>query len=361
MLKSKRRPERRLVARGLALLIGLIGCSKHLPLARPAAPLTLPTRLCMEGESPPSCRAPRQIESLLSATPILLGMADAPGGSQGAKILTLSASGRHGRVVFRAKWRAQGTADLINEPRKELAAYAVQKLFLTDQELVAPPTAALCLPLTDYQRFDRAAAPTFEHIDCVLGFASYWLEGVEDVGQAQQSGLMHQGGLLDRQLFETDPVYRSSVSNANVFTYLINHGDAHEKQFMIEHTPRGLRTYVVDNSIAFLSIKNPMMLVREDWSHIQIPSIPQRLLARLKALTVADLRALSSIVELERRGRQLVPSKPELEPIASDGHAMSWQGSRLRIGLSNREIELVAARIRDLLERPEATAQPAAD
>src|SRR3954469_19351682 len=127
MLKSKRRPDRWLLASALALLVGLVGCSKHLPLARPAAPLTLPTRLCMEGESPPSCRAPRQIESLLSAGPTLLGMADAPGGSQGAKILTLSGTGRRGQIVFRVKWRAQSTADLINEPRKELAAYAVQK------------------------------------------------------------------------------------------------------------------------------------------------------------------------------------------------------------------------------------------
>jgi len=358
--KSKCSPERRTLAAGLALLVGLVGCSKHLPLARPAASLTLQTRLCMEGESPPSCRAPRQIESLLSVAPTLVGMADAPGGSQGAKILTLSAMGARGRVVFRVKWRAQSTADLINEPRKELAAYAVQKLFLSDQELVAPPTAAICLPLADYRRFDRAAAPTFEHIDCVLGFASYWLEGAEDLEAAQKSGLTHHSaGLLDRQLFEADPVYRSSVSNANVFTYLINHGDAHENQFMIEQTARGLRTYVVDNSIAFLSIKNPMMLVREDWSRIQIPSIPQRLVARLKALTVAQLRALSSIVELEQREGQLVPSSPNLEPIPSDGHAMSWQGSRLRIGLSNREIELVAARIRELLERPEAAASPA--
>ena len=361
VIKSKRPSERQLFTIGLALLVGLLGCSKHLPLARPAAPLTLPTRLCMAGESPPSCRAPQQVESLLSAGPTLLGMADTASGSQGAKILTLSSTLHGQQVVFRVRWRAQSTAGLINEPRKELAAYAVQKLFLSDEELVAPPTVALCLPLADYRRFEPTAAPTFEHIDCVLGFASYWLEGVEDVGAAQKSGTLHQSaGLWDPQLFETDPVYRNSVSDANVFTYLINHGDAHEKQFMIEHTQRGLRTYVVDNSIAFLSIKNPMMVVREDWSQIQIPSIPQSLVTRLKALTVAQLRALSSIVELEKSGRLLLPSDPHLERIPSDGHPMSWQGSRLRIGLSNQEIELVTARIRELLQRPEA-AVPGSD
>jgi hypothetical protein len=230
-------------------------------------------------------------------------------------------------------------------------------LFLGEQELVAPPTVALCLPLADYRRFEPKEPPTFASIDCVLGFASYWLEGVEDVGSAHASGTLHESaGIWDRQLFEKDPVYRSSVSNANVFTYLINHGDAHEKQFLLEHTQRGLRTYVVDNSIAFLSIKNPMLVVREDWSQIQIPSIPRSLVERLKALTVADLRALSTVTELEAREGRLVPSDPKREHIPSDGHPMSWQGSRLRIGLSNREIELVAARIRELLLRPEVVA-----
>lgn len=345
-----------LLAPALALLLGASSCSKHLPLAPPAAPLTVPTRLCSLHESPPRCRSARQIEALLSATPQILGMADTPSGSQGAKILTLSGSDRGQKIVFRVRWRAQSTEGLINEPRKELAAYAVQKLFLSEQELVVPPTVALCLPLADYRRF-APREPATEGTDCVLGFASYWLEGVEDVEDAQKSGTLHpSSGFWDRQLFETDPVYRSSVSNVNVLTYLINHGDAHEKQFMLEKTPFGLRTYVVDNSIAFLSIKNPMMLLREDWSQIQIPTIPSSVVARLRALTVADLRSLSTIVELEKRDGQLVPSSSKLDPIPSDGHGISWQGDRVRIGLSNREIELVASRIRELLQRPEAVA-----
>jgi len=348
-------PVTRLVP-ALTLLVGFLGCSKHLPLARPAAPLTQPTRLCLGHEAPPSCRSPQQIEALIPAGPELLGLDDTPSGSQGAKILTLASTVRGERVVFRVRWRAQSSAGLINEPRKELAAYAVQKLFLSEQELVVPPTVAICLPLSEYRRFEPNEPPTFENIDCVLGFASYWLEGVEDVGAAQKSGTLRaNGGIWDRRRFETDPVYRSSVSNANVFTYLINHGDAHEKQFMLERTPEGLRTYVVDNSIAFLSIKNPLLLVREDWSQLQIPYVPQQLVARIEALTVANLRALSSLAELEKQGRQLVPSSPTRERVPTDGHAMSWQGSRLRIGLSNREIELVAARMRELVQRPEST------
>src|SRR3954470_12157610 len=102
------------------------GCSKSLPLAAPAAPLSQPTRLCAEGETPPTCRSARGVEELLAGDLKIVGMADPPSGSQGAKLLTLRGKLRGREVVFRAKWRPQSSDDLINESRKELAAYAVQ-------------------------------------------------------------------------------------------------------------------------------------------------------------------------------------------------------------------------------------------
>ena len=64
----------------------------------------------------------------------LAGCASGPGsypsGQQGARILTLRASVGAQEVVFRAKWRAQSSANILNEPRKELGAHAVQQLFL---------------------------------------------------------------------------------------------------------------------------------------------------------------------------------------------------------------------------------------
>jgi hypothetical protein len=294
-----------------------------------------------------------EVEQLLSEPAELLGAADTPSGMQGAKVLTLRSEWRGKSVVFRAKWRPQSTEDIVNEPRKELAAYAVQKLFLGDEEQVVPPTVPHCFPLAEYRRFDPEAAPSFPGIDCVLGFASYWLESAETVSAARKHGLLPEGsGIWDAKLFARDPVYRSSVAHANLLTYLINHGDAHPEQFLIERTPRGLRTYVVDNSIAFLSVKNPMLLLREDWSHIQVPRLPRRAVDRLSKLTHEDFVRLGTLVELERIGRQLRHvSGTALLP--SDGSTMSWNGSHLRIGLTTAEIALVESRVRDLLERPE--------
>jgi hypothetical protein len=333
----------------VALVTALLsaGCAKHIPLAEPAAPLTPPTHLCAAAEAPPHCRKAFDVERLLGDEAELLGMADTPSGMQGAKILTLRAHGS----VLRVKWRPLSSGNLLNEPRKELAAYAVQKLFLDESELVVPPTVAHCFPLAPYRRFAPKETASFKGIDCVLGFASYWLEGVETVHAAREDDWLDDGdGIFDPELFERDPLYRRSVANSNLLTYLINHGDAHDEQFLLEKSARGLRAYVVDNSIAFRSIKNPMLLFRQDWSHIQVSALTPSALDRLAKLTDDDYARLGTVAELERSGEQLVRVSSDEPPSASDGSTMSWHGPRLRIGLTAGEIALVRSRAGDLLK-----------
>ena len=337
-----------------AATLGLGGCSKPRPLAAPAAPLTPPSRLCALDEKPPTCRSARQVEELLGGQLQILGMAPTPSGQQGAKILTLRAQVGARRFVFRAKWRAQDTANILNEPRKELAAHAVQKLFLDETELVAPPVVAHCFPLAEYRAFVPDERASFDDIDCVLGFVSYWLESVRTGSSARRDGLLGGAGesFWDAELFEKDPMYRRSAANTNLLTYVIRHGDPHNAQFLLEETPQGLRTYVVDNSIGFRSVKNPIYFLREDWSKIRVPRLPQRTIERLRALTDEDFGGLATVTELQRQGRQLV-RLPTPARAPSDGNEMSWNGSRLRIGLTRGEIELIQSRIRDLLARPD--------
>ena len=336
----------------VALCLG--GCKGPRPLAPPAAPLTPPSRLCAVGEKPPQCRSARQVEKLLSGELEILGMAPTPSGQQDAKILTLRARPGGRDVVFRAKWRAQSTGGIVNEPRKELAAHAVQKLFLDDAELAAPPTVPHCFPLDEYRAFVPDERPSFDGVDCVLGFLSYWLESVRTASAARKEGLLSGAGesFWDAARFEKDAMYRRSAENTNLLTYVIRHGDPHNAQFLLEPTPRGLRTYVVDNSIGFRSIKNPIYFIREDWSQIRVPRLRERTVERLRALTDEDFASLATVTELERQGRQLaVVATPA--PSKGDESAMSWRGSRLRIGLTRGEIDLVQSRVRDLLARPD--------
>jgi hypothetical protein len=354
LLGKARRREASYVGAGVTALAFLLGCGGHrVPLAEPAAPLTPPTRLCGANEGSPACRGAGETEEMMRGPVELLGMADTPSGMQGAKLLTLRAHGRRGDVVMRAKWRAESTGDLVNEPRKELAAYSVQKLFLDESEYVVPPTVAYCFPIADYRRFDAQAKPTFPGADCVFGYASYWLEGVQTVNAARSSGQLGKGnGIWDAALFQRDAEYRGSVENSNLLTYLINHGDAHGEQFVLQRFPRGLRAYVVDNSIAFRSIKNPMLLLRQDWSRIQVPALSRRAIARLHHLTQADFARLGNISELALDDGTLENVRSST-PLESDGTTMSWTGSRLRIGLTEGEIALVEAQSKDLLSRPD--------
>jgi hypothetical protein len=347
-------PSQRLAWFPAVVALGLAACKGPRPLAAPAAPLTPPSRLCAVGEQPPECRSARRVEELMSGPLEILGVAPTPSGQQDARILTLRSrlSGRD--VVFRAKWRAQSTGGIVNEPRKELAAHAVQKLFLDETELATPPTVAHCFPIDEYRAFVPDERASFDGVDCVLGFLSYWLESVRTARAARQDGLLSGVGesFWDAERFEKDAMYRRSVANTNLMTYVTRHGDPHNAQFLLEPTPQGLRTYVVDNSIGFLSIKNPIYFIREDWSQIRVPRLPKRSIERLRALTDEDFASLATVTELERRGRQLaVVAKPAA--VKSDETAMSWQGSRLRIGLSHDEIALVQSRVRDLLARPD--------
>jgi hypothetical protein len=275
---------------------------------------------------------------------------------QGAKLLTLLSHDKGHETVLRAKWRPQSSEDVINEPRKELAAYAVQHLFLDETELVVPPTTAHCFPGAHYRNFEPKARSSLKDVDCVLGFLSYWLENAQSVKSARNAGLLGPGrGIWDEQRFQSDRAYHDSVSNGNLLTYLINHGDAHDEQFVLQTSPRGLRAFVVDNSIAFRSIKNPMLLLREDWSSIQVPALSAKAIARLKALTPDDFARLGNISELARQDGVLVAISPSA-PLVSDGTTMTWNGTHLRIGLTTGEIQLVAARTAELLKRPDLDA-----
>src|SRR5688572_23404981 len=144
---------------------------------------TRPARLCRTKALLERCRTAEEVESWLTHPDLeIIGWTATPSGLQGAKVLTLRAPGML-PVVFRAKWRASSTTSARNSPRRELAAYAVQKLFLEPHEYVVPPTAPHCFPIDEYRKkINPRAKPTWRDVPCVYGILSYWLEDVEDLG-----------------------------------------------------------------------------------------------------------------------------------------------------------------------------------
>jgi hypothetical protein len=356
-------PVRRLIGAtvaGAALFgsIALGGCGGTTPkLAAPAAPLTPPVTLCTERAPNVDCNGAREIEAWLSDPRLaVLGSGPTPAGTQGAKVLTVAIPERDGQRVFRAKWRPLSSESLTNDPRKELGAYAVAKLFLEPYEYVVPPTAGHCFDLARYRAVvDRAAEPSFPQrgTSCVFGFLSYWLENVGNAGDARKAGVWSEEDIFDEKLFRANHEYGKAISDLNILTYLIRHGDAHEYQFMITEDRRTPRAYSVDNSIAFRSIKNPMLLFRKDWSAIQVPAISRQSAERLSAL---DEHAWATLAVIE----QYFVVKDKLLPMQAKGltgspdDGLRWAGLSFQVGLTDAEISGVRDRLTSLLKDVES-------
>lgn len=325
----------------------VVGCAKGPAYGPPAAPLSEPVALCSAARER-GCRSVERTEQRLTTGELeLLGSTGSPGGTQGAYVLTLR-DPRDG-VVLRAKWRAAGDGGLVNVPHRELGAYHVQKLALAPADYVIPPTAARCLPIDAYrEHVDATALPT-EGAECVVGFLTYWLEEAISVDEARDEEHLRAGeGLFDPTRFESDPVYRTSLSNLNLVSHLVRHGDAHRGQFVFVRHGDHLLSYSVDHSVSFEAIPNPMLLFRKDWSKIQLPALSEASIERLRAATPEDIDGLNTLAELELRDGSYVPVEAQ-PPFGDRASATRRQGDRLQIGLKEREVEGVRERLRQLL------------
>lgn len=318
----------------------------------PAAALTLPDQLCRFTSHGRRCRTPREVESWLSEPGLeILGVAEPATGIQGALILTLRAP-RLMPVVFRAKWRAHATATARNSPRRELAAYAVQKLFLEPDEYVVPPSAPHCFPLEAYRdRVDRTATATFAEAPCVYGILSYWLEDVQSLADAAEAGWFHgqHRHAFDPELFADNAVYRDSISRVNLLTYVIGHADSHAKNFVITNDSAAPLVYSVDNSLSLGLKKNRRLDRRHDWSRLIVPALPRSAIDRLREDTSKRIDRLAAVAALEPESDGMAPvDPPEAEPNAS---GLAWADGRLRIGLTASEIGDLKVRVALLLQR----------
>jgi hypothetical protein len=255
-----------------------------------------------------------------------------------------------GRVVFRAKWRPFSTRDGFNDPLRELAAHAIQKLFLDPHEYIVPPAAGHCFPLSFYRlTVDENARPTFSTVPCVYGILSYWLEDAQSLEDAQERGLLASDErVFDPARFRNDDAYKRAVAHLNVLTYLIRHSDSHPDQFLVAGSRRDIRVYSIDNSVSFGPFKNPTVI--ENWSKVLVPAFPRETLARLEELSVTGIDGLATLEQYAIEHGQLVPDSPIVN-VTPRRKAVRWLGQKLQVGLTRSEINGLRTRLRDLLHR----------
>ena len=294
--------------------------------------------------------SPDEIEALLERgghNEVLVS--EAKGGTTGARKVQLHnvSSDR----TFGVKWKAMtpprwvdvlpfapGMLDGVNNsPRKEIAAWKIQQLLFDPSDYVVPTAFPLCISLETARKVDGSAEPTLEGSRCVLGLVSLWMQDVT-----------LPDPLLDAERFRSDPVYAYYLANFNLLTYVIEHHDGRQGNFLVSADDARRQVFSIDNGVSFGGIFYNWFVA--NWSDIRVPALRKASIDRLRQLEEADLqRALGVLAELRLDDEGVFePVPPGANLDGDDG--IRYAEGRLQLGLTDDEIEDVWERIRDLVE-----------
>ncbi len=332
---------------GIALLLGLSACdtipeNTGMPLQfesakRPAEASDYPNWPHPPGE------LERELPKLLAAGEEKPVSAErtAQGISGALSIELLFFEGTAEETVIRFKWKelpAKTLDEINNSPRRQLAAYEFQKLFLDPEDYVVPTSGIICISL---EKFEKATGgtgrPTVPESNCVFGLLQLWLVNVTP-----------SADYYEEARFVSDPTYAYYLANFNLFTYLTDFGDAKEGNYMISKEPDRRQIYSVDNDIAFEAfVRNPFL---GDWGRIFVAALRRDSIERLRRLRREDLDALGVVAQFERDengifrevapGNNLFPNK-----------GVRLTGDTVQLGLNTNEINKVWNRLQDLIGR----------
>jgi len=240
-------------------------------------------------------------------------------------------------TLLLAKWASAppGGGVFNNEPRYEVAAYEIQKLFLDPDEYAVPPTVLRAFPHAYVNEQSPGVRPTFRQAESVLVVLQYWLS------------LVGPDNVWNERRAQADSVYARHVGNLNALTYLINHLDSNIGNFLISDSETNPRVFAVDNGLSFRSRTGNR---GSDWREMRVRRLPAHTVARLRAITPQDLeRSLGVLGEFEVRDGQLVPVPPgeNMDP----RRGVRTSADRVQLGLTRVEITDVAGRLRNLLSQ----------
>jgi hypothetical protein len=236
------------------------------------------------------------------------------------------------------KWKAAPPGDADgwnNNPRKELAAYAIQKWFLPPEAYVAPTAVGRCYPVAQYRRLEPEAKPTLPGTQCVFGIHALWLENVE-VPET----------LYDEERFHTDAAYARHLANFNLFTYIIEDRDTRPSNVLTSKDRANRRVFSVDNGISF----DPLLYnyFVNGWQDIRVPALPRASIDRLRRVTPERAHELAVVAQFKADKKGIlrpVPPGPPIDP----KRGVRFRDGVLQLGLTDDEIEHVWKRVEQLL------------
>ena len=264
-------------------------------------------------------------------------MKSAGGGVTGASRLAVAFA--DGRTV-KIKWKPfpQGLDGWNNSPRKEIAAYRIQRSLFDEQDYVVPTAVAVCIPLDRYGPIDPKPKPSVPGSSCVLGMVAIWMNDVEKADD-----------LLDKDRLAKDAHFAQHLADFNLLTYLIDHRDGRDGNFLISTDPNDPRVFAVDNGIAFEGF--PWNFFVRNWDKIRVPWLRREPIERLRALPPEEIEErLASLVDLELDDKGIFRLRQPTAPIDPKKGVRVAPG-RVQLGLTTKEIGRVRERISDLLAR----------
>jgi hypothetical protein len=247
-----------------------------------------------------------------------------------------------GREPFRVKLRRSepGAEGFNNVPRYDLAAYAIQQMLMDSNEYVVPPTALRMVPVEEYKPYYHdpdAVKPTFKGADEVLCVVQYWLQHVRNPPD-----------IYDPVRFDADPVYARHIGQLNVFTYLIEHRDSNQGNFLISDAEQGPRVFSIDHGVAFASLDSDRGTA---WLKLRVDRLPKDTVDRVRPLVDRDLLAskLGVLGQWELRDGHYVPVEATENLNARRG--VRIKDGVVQMGLTRDEIAAIARQAKSLINQ----------
>ena len=334
----------------LTLVLVLAACGSTAPSERPALQFAAAPQP-PGGETFPNWpAAPRVIDTdlvqaLRDMRMEVLDSEKTAAGITGASQVTLYLPSIEREVKF--KWKPARPDSLDqdnNSPRREIASYEIQKLFLDPEDYVVPTSLIFCLPVKWYEGISKDVPPPLPGTDCVVGNLSVWLN---EVTLAQP--------IYDEARFLQDPSYAYFMANFNLFTYLVGHHDGKVSNFLRSRDEARPQMFSIDNGISFRAW--PYNFFVENWDVVRVPALRKETIDRLRQVKREDLDHLGVVAQLKKTDDRMLVSAPVSASI-NPGSGVVITDQVIQFGLTGGEIGDLWGRIQEIIAMVDSGQMP---